>query len=76
MQGNNSTTPSGIEILELPLNRNGRWKKANLDETLGFALSFFSIDGRSVLAEGRRFHALLTKLIVNAVVVYGAGLLV
>ena len=70
-QGNSSTTPSGIEILELPLSRSGRWKKANLDETLGFALSFFSIEGRSaVLTEGRRFHALFTKLIVNAVVVY------
>jgi hypothetical protein len=73
IQGNSRTTPSGIEILELPLNRSGRLKKANLDEILGFTFSF-STEGRSALTEGRRFHTLCTKLIANAVA-YTVGLL-
>lgn len=68
MQGNSSTTPSGMEILEVPRSRSGCLKKANLDETLGFTLSF-SMDGRAGLDKGRRFHTLCTKLIVNVNVV-------
>jgi hypothetical protein len=45
MQGNNRTTPRGIEMLELPLNRNGRRKNANLDVTFVFSLTS-SMKGR------------------------------
>lgn len=71
IHGNKRTTPSGIEILELPLSRSGRLKKASLDEIFGFSLAF-STDGRSALAaEGMRFHTLCTKAIGNVVpVVY------
>lgn len=56
IQGNSRTTPRGIEILELPLNRSGRRKKANLDEALVFVLTS-SKDG-ILGVEGRRFSAL------------------
>ena len=32
--GNINTTPSGTETVEFPRRRSGRWKKANLEETV------------------------------------------
>lgn len=45
MQGNNRTTPSGIDILELPLNLSGRRKNAHLEVVLALVLTS-SIEGR------------------------------
>jgi hypothetical protein len=59
MQGNNRTTPRGIEMLELPFNRSGRRKKANLEVALVFALTS-SIEGRFG-DEGMRFRTLCTN---------------
>jgi hypothetical protein len=59
IQGNSRTTPRGIEMLELPFNRSGRRKKANLDEIFVFFLTS-SKEGRFG-DEGRRFKALCTK---------------
>jgi hypothetical protein len=59
MQGNKSTTPRGIEMLELPFSLSGRLKNANLE--LVFVLVFTSsIDGRFG-DEGMRFRTLCTK---------------
>lgn len=55
IHGNNRTTPSGIEMLELPFNRSGRLKNANLDVVFGF--SFTSSNGNCV-DEGMRFITL------------------
>lgn len=38
IHGNSRTTPRGIEIFELPFNRNGRLKNANLDVVFVFDL--------------------------------------
>jgi hypothetical protein len=59
IQGNSKTTPSGIEILELPLNRKGLRKKAHLDETFVFPLESSSVG--SFGAVGNRFITLWTK---------------
>ena len=65
MQGNNSTTPSGIDMLELPFNRSGRRKKASLDDGLDFPFIFESSSvGRSA-DDGRRFMILCTKPILT-----------
>jgi|SRR6266536_839205 len=56
IHGNSSTTPRGIEMLELPFNRSGLWKNASLDVTLFFDLPS-SIVGRFG-DEGKRFSAL------------------
>lgn len=64
MQGNKSTTPRGIDMLELPFNRNGRRKKANLDDGLDLPFIFSSSSvGRSA-DEGNRFMILWTKPIL------------
>jgi hypothetical protein len=59
IHGNSRTTPRGIEMLELPLNRSGRRKKANLDVAFVFDLTS-SIEGRFG-DEGIRFMTLWTK---------------
>jgi hypothetical protein len=64
MQGNNRTTPRGIEMLELPFNLSGRRKNANLEETFVFSLTS-SIDGR-LRADGIRFITLCTNPIAAA----------
>jgi hypothetical protein len=46
IQGNNKTTPSGMEMLELPFNLNGRRKNANLEELFVFVF-ISSIEGSS-----------------------------
>lgn len=51
MHGNISTTPSGMEMLELPFNRKGRRKNASLDEFLVFVFNS-SIVG--ILGDGGR----------------------
>jgi hypothetical protein len=73
MQGNNRTTPRGIEMLELPFNRSGRRKNANLEVTFVFVLTS-SIEGRSGDA-GMRFSTLCTNPIdtVACVVCWGKG---
>jgi len=63
IQGNRSTTPKGMEMLELPFNRSGRRKKANLDVTFAFDLTS-SIEGR-LGDEGMRFRTLCTNPIVH-----------
>jgi hypothetical protein len=59
MQGNNRTTPSGIEMLELPFNLSGRRKNANLEEAFVFSLTS-SIEGR-LRTDGIRFITLCTN---------------
>lgn len=59
IQGNSRTTPRGIEMLELPFNRSGRRKKANLDEALGFVLT--SSRGGRFTDDGTRFRTLCTN---------------
>lgn len=61
IHGNNRTTPSGIDMLELPFNRSGRLKNANLDVTFGF--SFPSSSG-DFADRGMRCIILCTKSIV------------
>ena len=61
MQGNNRTTPRGMEMLELPFNRRGRRKNANLEVALALVLTPF-IDGR-LGVEGMRFMTLCTNSI-------------
>jgi len=57
MQGNNNTTPRGIEMLEFPFSLSGRRKKASRE--LVFALVFTSsMDGRFGDVEGMRFSTL------------------
>ena len=51
-------------MLELPFNRSGRLKNANLDVVFGF--SFTSSNGNCV-DEGMRFITLCTKLMVVVV---------
>ncbi len=53
------TTPRGTEILELPLNRRGRLKNANLDESL--LLVFISSNVGTLGVEGRNFLTLCTR---------------
>jgi hypothetical protein len=65
IHGKRSTTPSGIEMLELPFKRSGRRKKANLEEAFDFVLTS-STDGR-LGAEGKRFRTLCTKPIGTVV---------
>lgn len=62
MQGNRSTTPSGMEMLELPFNRNGRRKKASLE--LVFALVLTSAMVGICGDDGIRFITLWTKPIL------------
>ena len=64
MQGNNSTTPSGIDMLELPFNRNGRRKNANLDDGFEFPFIFASSSAGRSADEGNRFMILCTKPIL------------
>jgi hypothetical protein len=59
IHGNSRTTPSGMEMLELPFNLNGLRKNANLEEALFFVLPS-SIEGRSGVV-GSRFQTLCTK---------------
>lgn len=59
MQGNNSTTPRGIEMLELPFNLNGRLKNASLELVFALVLTS-SMDGRFG-DEGMRFRTLCTN---------------
>jgi hypothetical protein len=72
MQGNKSTTPKGIEMLEFPLNLSGLRKKASLEVTFVFLTS--SIEGR-LGDEGRRFRTLCTNPIDAVVfeVTWGKG---
>jgi hypothetical protein len=56
MQGNKRTTPRGIEMLELPRNRSGRRKNANLE--VAFALVFSSSINGMFGDEGKRFQTL------------------
>lgn len=62
MQGKSKTTPSGMDMLELPFNLSGLLKKASREVFLGFDL-LSSIWGSSG-AVGIRFHTLCTKPIV------------
>jgi hypothetical protein len=59
MQGNNRTTPRGIEMLELPFNLSGRRKNANLEWTFVFVLTS-SMEGR-LREDGIRFITLCTN---------------
>lgn len=59
MHGNKSTTPRGIEMLELPRNRNGRRKNANLE--VAFVFVFTSSNEGRFGDEGRRFQTLCTN---------------
>lgn len=60
MHGNKSTTPRGIETLELPLRRKGRPKKANL-----FLLRVrMSFTVGSVEGVGTRFMVLRTASMI------------
>ncbi len=61
IHGKSRTTPSGTEMLELPLKRKGRRKNANLDVNLLFGRDS-SFKGR-LGNEGRRFSALRTRSI-------------
>jgi len=71
MQGKSSTTPKGMEMLELPFNRKGRLKNANLE--LVFALDLTSsMEGRFG-DEGIRFSTLCTKPIVTNVLADSLG---
>ena len=58
IHGNKRTTPSGIEMLELPFNRSGRLKNANLDVTFVLPLSSSTIGNGE---EGIRFITLCTN---------------
>jgi hypothetical protein len=68
MQGNSSTTPRGIEMLELPFNLRGRLKNASLEVTFVFVFAS-SIEGRFG-DEGSRFRTLCKKPIDAVVFVY------
>ena len=48
IKGNSNTTPSGMEIFELPFNRIRRRKKANLGES--FCCCFASISAPGILS--------------------------
>lgn len=68
MHGNSSTTPSGMEMLEFPLNRSGRLKNANLEDTvLPFVLLSSTIG--SLADEGKRFMTFCTRPIVALLLV-------
>lgn len=70
MQGNKRTTPSGIEMLELPRNLRGRRKNASLDVIFPFALTS-SIKGR--FGDEGSFRTLCMKPIEAVVCVEGWG---
>ncbi len=70
MQGNNSTTPRGIEMLELPFNLSGRRKNANLECTFVFVFTS-SIEGR-LRADGIRFITLCANPIDVMALWFGA----
>jgi len=79
MHGNSRTTPRGIEMLELPFNRNGRRKNANLELVFGFVLTSSSV-GMGGDVEGILLRTLCTKPIdadelrfVGEMVVIGGG---
>jgi hypothetical protein len=59
IQGNNNTTPSGMEMLELPFNLSGRLKKASLELTLDLVFCPSTIGRFGDV--GRRFSTLCTK---------------
>jgi hypothetical protein len=59
MQGNNNTTPRGMDILEFPRSRNGRRKKAKPGAAL-----IFSFMGSWAVMDGTRLMALRTTSIV------------
>jgi len=59
IQGNNRTTPRGIEMLELPFSLSGRRKNASLEPTFDFVLTS-SREGRFG-DEGIRFRTLCTN---------------
>jgi hypothetical protein len=61
MHGKRSTTPRGMEMLELPFNLSGRRKNANLDVTFVLVLTS-SMVGR-LCDEGNRFRARCTRSI-------------
>jgi hypothetical protein len=72
IHGNKSTTPNGIDMLELPFNLRGFLKNANLLEVAGFraGLEVFSSTEGSSSGVGTRFHTLCTKLIMASMLLF------
>lgn len=72
IHGNSSTTPRGTEILEFPLNRNGRRKIANrVHIVFFFVFSVSAVGIEDEEAKGKRLRALRTTSIA-----YGSAVLV